>query len=367
MLKSLPIIPIEDTLWQREGASPAMGCSNCGNLAICGGLSPEAPIWNCRDLCCGSPHKCNAVCPVHSPQDLARRMWEVNGWTLDNVRRVAPTKVETLPHVAPMIYHGSSRSTPFEAAAAAVPLHKLYHLRSGRPRWENRAAIESYFRLAPGTPLIIDGINKDHLIEPSWSVGRESGLIEYLRDLRPAAVTTPNFSVFCDVAREDNFHNMKRIALLWAEAVDAGLPAALHLQGRTDQDFKRWTSFVADRPEVTLLSFEFGTGTSRVARGPWYAKQLAKLASSVPRPLRLIVRGRAYLPLLIPHFKSVTLIDTCTHIRSMKRQRFDPISGKWEPGFLLQGQPVDGLLQWNWDQQAETLRRASAISRAEAA
>ena len=47
-------------------------------------------------------------------------------------------------------------------------------------------------------------------------------------------VNSPNFSLFTNVTRHDNLHNMKRIALTSAEFMAGGMPCALHVNVRTD-------------------------------------------------------------------------------------------------------------------------------------
>jgi hypothetical protein len=60
--------------------------------------------------------------------------------------------------------------------------------------------------------------------------------MQTLLDLEIALVTTPNFSLFTNVPRPDNLHAIKRIGLSWAELVAGGVPAALHINARTDYD-----------------------------------------------------------------------------------------------------------------------------------
>ena len=84
---------------------------------------------------------------------------------------------------------------------------------------------------------------------------------------------------------------MKRIALSWAEVMGLGVPAALHLNARTDHDYARWTKFVAERPEVTMVAFEFATGAGYSERLEWHVDRLCALASAAGHELTLIVRG----------------------------------------------------------------------------
>jgi hypothetical protein len=87
-------------------------------------------------------------------------------------------------------------------------------------------------------------------------------------DLGIVLVTAPNYSLILNVPRQDNLHNMKRIALVWAEFMAGGVACALHVNGRTPYDYMRWRDFVAERPEVRHIAFEFGTGAGSSARSP---------------------------------------------------------------------------------------------------
>src|SRR5690348_16952720 len=100
------------------------------------------------------------------------------------------------------------------------------------------------------------------------------------------------------------------------------MPAALHLNARTDRDWFRWTDYIVARPEVTHVSFEFGTGAGWARRSEWHAAHLATLAQSVGRPLHLIIRGGAkLLPSLLRAFSNVTIIDTSVFTKTRSRQR----------------------------------------------
>jgi hypothetical protein len=97
--------------------------------------------------------------------------------------------------------------------------------------------------------------------------------IRALRSLGVTLVTTPNFSLFIDQPRWDDLHSQKRIMIVHEEFLSEGLPAALHVNARTERDWERWTEYIAARPELTHIAFEFATGAglgaqNRVARQP---------------------------------------------------------------------------------------------------
>ena len=344
----LSVLDSDWDLFQDERLPLALGCPACGSFDLCGGLRNASGAIDCRAFCtCTDPAGCNAVCP-RKPKEFIGREKEVGGWSLDNVPRVTRVQHQALPPAVIWLSHSYRRSAPLRAPAVAVPLHALYDHLSGRPRFHSRRDLDRGFAIAPGAALVIDGIGQDFEIEPAWGTGWASGLIDNLVALRPAVVTVPNFSVFLDVTRWDNFHNMKRIALFWAELTAAGIPTALHVNGRMARDFERWSDFVRRRDEVAAISFEFATGAGRASRGGWYAEQLERIQEAAGRPLTLVCRGYRWAERLAGSFQSVTVIDTSVFMKTVFRQECDPTApGGWRKAEC--SPPLDELLQMNWD------------------
>ena len=143
-----------------------------------------------------------------------------------------------------------------------------------------------------------------------------------LLDLNVQLVTTPNFSVVADVPRWDNLYAMKKIAWLWFEMASAGVPTALHLNGRTERDWDRWATFVFEHEEIDCVSFEFGTGGRSTDRIQWYGNRLEEFAEAVERPLTAIVRGgRPILAQLFQAFHRLVFVDTNAFSKTIKRQK----------------------------------------------
>lgn len=351
---SLPVFDSVGRFWQDESLEMAMGCLGCQTQPDCGGIRNRTGAFNCIKYCeCRDPRKCDIVCP-RNPDRLAGREREVRGFGLENVPRVPPVPRVRIPAIVPMLYHSSLRSEPLRADAVAVPLHQLFDFRTGGMTVKNRAALDERFMIQPGTKLVIDGVNQDHLIEPAWGIGRANRLVERLAELCPALITVPNFSMFPDVPRWDNLHSIKRIALLWAEFTDAGVPTSLHVNARTRRDFERWAAFISDRPEVEVLSFEFGTGAGFLERGRWFVRELTRLADRAGRPLDLICRGGRFLDDLGKAFAHVSIIDTTIFMKTVFRWRLDSErTGKWVKTMSLQGAPIDRLFQANCDARSK--------------
>ena len=166
-------------------------------------------------------------------------------------------------------------------------------------------------------------------------------------------MTTPNFSLFTDQPRWDDLHSMKRIAITHEKFLQEGLPAALHVNARTERDWERWTEYIRLRCEVTHVAFEFQTGAGWSGRIDWQAAQLLNLAKGAGRPLHLVIRaaGSDILPGLITTFGDTTVLDTASFVKAVYRQRgIETACGKieWETSLTAPNALVDPLLTHNW-------------------
>jgi hypothetical protein len=174
----------------------------------------------------------------------------------------------------------------------------------------------------PRIGWILSGTQDDRSVERIWDLG--SRLRPILEDMQNAGVvfaTTPNFSLYCDVPRHDNLHAMKRIAWIWHHLQQAGIPTALHINGRTNHDFVRWAEFAKQRPSVQSIAFEFGTGALPLADRARYVERLKVFAAMVKRPMSLVLRGSADVVAdLRGSFSQVTLLDSTAYQRAVHRR-----------------------------------------------
>src|SRR5205823_3017235 len=132
--------------------------------------------------------------------------------------------------------------------------------------------------------------------------------------------------------------------------VSAGIPTALHVNARTDHDWDRWTDFIAKRPEVTAIAFEFATGARYEGRAALYVEQLCRLRRAVNRNLHLVIRGGRFLDRLKETFAKVTLIDTAIYFKSHGRQKLVAVNGskrRWERTMTLFDEPIDRVMAQN--------------------
>lgn len=351
-VRPLPVVRSSDAaLWYDDARSLALGCTLCPDLDLCGGLRIKGGAYDCRSLCgCQrGGKKCSGVCRGDQ-REFIRRVREVGGFALDDVPRNAPLPVPSIPDYVPIIYDGTKRRKALAGGTVAVPLLSLFNRASGTGKFDTRADMLAFFRLTASTRIIVTGVDIDRSLERWWSFGDRPRLIESLHGLGVEMVTAPNYSLFTDVTRHDNLHNMKRIALAWAEFMAGGMPCALHVNARTNTDYRRWTEFVAVRDEALVLAFEFTTGTVGT-RGGYHRDQLLALAAQAGRPLHLILRGgRAHLRALSAAFASVSVIDTDAHMKTKFRQRAQILFGgdvDWRSSPTPKGQPLDDLLHHN--------------------
>lgn len=343
------------TLWNDAWRhSTSLGCSECRDLNICGGLQTEHAIFSCLDHCCGSYDGCDVVCP-NNPQLFAKRIREVGGLQLDNVPRTVAVAPRRLPDIVPLIYHGNRRSRKFsEEATVCFPLFRVVGRADGEMRFKNKHELIENFRVGDDSEIILSGTEKDAPLERWWDIGleRRRDMIRNLREIGVTMVTAPNYSLFTDRPRWDDLHSMKRIALVHHEFQSSGIPAALHVNARTESDWERWSDYVAARSEITHLAFEFGTGAGWERRIGWHVCQLTRLSRVVGRPLHLVVRGGyGELPRLRAAFTSLTLIETTTFFKSMKRQGSyltDTGEVVWKRNPTAPQECLDDLLESNW-------------------
>jgi hypothetical protein len=341
----------EKKLWQDEQRNtPSLGCWGCPEQALCGSLAVEAGLTSCLDLCCGRPAKCDRPC--RNNPDFALRVREVGTFSLDNVPRAPLLRAPPLPFVVPVVFHGDRRERPVGPAPVALPLYEMFNRRDGTMRFETHEALCAAFYIASGTPVILTGTDKDPPLERWW--GYESRRPEIIRSLREIGVvlaTTPNFSLFVDVPRHVDLHAIKRIGLVHSEFLAGGMPCALHVNGRSETDFRRWGAYIRARPEVTHIAYEFTTGTARAERRPLHVDWLAGLANAAARPLHLIVRGGIdTLPRLTAAFNRVSVLETWSFMKTMKRQRAAPrVDGglRWRRSPTPSGKPLDDLYAAN--------------------
>jgi hypothetical protein len=331
--------------------APSLGCAACPDLATCGGIHTDAGVFDCNDFCsCADRDACDMVCR-NKPDTFFARVQEIGGFSLAMTPRVPSLPVAELPTVVPLVGHKYSRRGLLNEPVVAVPLYELFHMGTGQPLVRTRAELAARFRIRESATIVASGVGRDVKLEGWWAFADRDLVLTTLRDLGVALVTAPNFSLFLNVPRPDNLHSMKRIALGWAELMAAGIPAALHLNARTDLDYARWTRFVRARTEVQAVAFEFGTGAGVVGRIDWHVERLCRLADAAGRPLTLMVRGGAQvLRRLRAHFAHLVLIETDAFARTLKRRRATITESgrlRWPRVQTPKGAPIDDLLAHN--------------------
>ena len=338
--------------------TPSLGCTGCLDRVVCGGLRVEQALFDCLQFCCGNKRDCDAVCR-NNPKKFTERVREIGGFGLDNVPRSAHLGAIALPPIVPVLFHRARRQQSFTASkVVALPLYKAIGRHTGEARYSSARELRAGFGVAPEASVVLTGTGRDRPLERWWSLGtNRRRAIRALVHLGVDVITTPNFSLFTDQPRWDDMHSMKRIALVHEEFLSEGLQAALHLNARTEQDWKRWTEFVHDRAEITHVAFEFGTGAGMDSRIGWHANQLTELSIRVGRPLHLIVRGGSKVWREIrPAFSGMTILDTNTFMKTMYRRelRLDAEGELVEQGIALGlSEPLDELLENNWKATAQ--------------
>lgn len=328
-------------LWAIKDQStgqPMLGCGTCLDRQTCGGLhiaSGGADAMDCMSMCrCPDPDKCDVVCP-NAPRRYVRRVDEVKGFDLSVIPAAKPHTLPRLPDVA-LLVEGNvvgprpSRALPY----AAIPLSMAVAEAGQFTRPKTRRELEQTFGMAPREGWIATGVEKDSYVERMWRLPSPKRAYEGMKHAGVIFATTPNFSTIADVPRHDNMHAMMRIAWTWYEMVDAGLPTALHINGRTDHDFVRWGQFARRQPSLRAVAFEFLTGAEPKEDGRRYVARLKRFVQESGRDdLLLVLRGGVmWLDELRPLFAQILLIDSGPYIKTVKRQRL-VIGPNGRPGY----------------------------------
>lgn len=300
----------------------APGCNHCIDRDICGGLNTQTRLLDCMEHCCGKPNQCTWVCR-RNPH-FKNQMQEIGGLRLDNIKITAPAiPVASFPALVPLIYHGYRRAKPLDTPAVAIKLAQMFDKRTGAPRFASRDELCRRFACSPSASIVVSGVDDDPVIERWWGIGKPQRLavIEMMKAVGVALVTSPNFSLCVDWPRYGDMAAMKRIGLVYAEFMNAGVPATLHANGRTDSDFARWAALLRRLEVISHLSYEFTTGAAHGERRDRHIAWLKGLACSVSRPLHLVVYGdTTVVPELKPAFASVVLIETSSFMKAIHRQ-----------------------------------------------
>lgn len=339
-------------LWDDSSRyAQSLGCPSCLERDRCGGVHTDAGILDCHDLCtCADKSKCDMVCRFN-PSLFVARMIEVRALDFDTVPRASANGVPTMPMIVPFVDHRYGRAAVLDEPVVALSLYKLVNFATGELHVTSRAELAARFLIPEAAKVIVSGVDKDGPIERWWNSKDRRSLLSSLNELGIALTTTPNYSVLTDVPRTDNLHSMKRILLTWEEMAAAGLSTALHVNGRTEHDYLRWTDLIAERPEIEVLAFEFATGCGRAERIDWHVKQLCRLANRIGRPLAIVVRGgRRILEQLRQSFGQVTLVETEAFARTIRRRRaYLTEAGRlrWVKFETPVGEPIDELFAHN--------------------
>lgn len=302
--------------------------------------------------CCGGKDECQTVCRKN-PKFTAQ-FREIAGFDLDNVPRATPVKQFDMHGVAPLILHGKKRVVPVKAPMLVLKLRDLVNFETGELVFRSHAALADGFKIDRSARLIVTGIEQDKWVEPWWSLGRarRGPLISEMKELGISLITPPNFSLFCDQPRPSDFSAMKRIAMVQAEFLGAGIPCALHPHIVTQKDSERWQVFVASRPEIRTIAYEFTTGAGYEFLKSRHVEHLKKLSENAGRPLDLVLRGdKSVISQLNQYFQNIIYIDTNAFMKGVRSRkmavRVDNRRISWQSVRTPEDMSLDDLLQHN--------------------
>lgn len=336
------------------------GCEDCLHLHDCGGIEPEAHLFNQDCLmahCCvysGDPDRqarCDNVCP-HHPRHL-EQLREIGGLTFHDLPPVPQTPVR-LPLYIPLIHHRYCRRRPLDWPVVGLDTYQVVKVRGNgmTPVANDPEGLRQHFRVSADAKVVLRGIGTDRSLERYWAHRRRDDLPDGLARLGVLAAVGPNFSHFLDVPRHDNMFNRKRQVLCLDEFVRAGLNPVPHLNAAQPGDWNFWERFLAANRSVTVVAVEFETGNRSPAQGRLVVARLIALQQALGRPLHpLVVGGTQYLEAIAPQFEATSFLDSTPFVKTIKRQAFRPTRpgarSRWRKSETPTGWPLDDLLAEN--------------------
>jgi hypothetical protein len=327
----------------------ALYCAICPLKDKCGGLHCKASPFGCEEFCCGKPSGCTTVCPAN-PQYL-EQFSEVGGFDLHTIPSIPGPRIQVSQRVIPLIYHGSKREGRFAGRTVALRLADLIDFPRKSSRYFSRSALCDAFKIDDQSCIVLTGVDHDPSIERIWALGSDRvRVFREIADLGIACATTPNFSMVLDVPRADNLHAMQRIGIVCSEMSEAGLPAALHVNGRTDQDFVRWGELLRRWSHVNAISYEFITGGGLAGRIAKHTSWLNRLREHAGRPLICIVRGNPACLDLLESGYTLIYIETTSFVKTINRQapvRLGNSKLRWSTNRRSSGLDVSEALEAN--------------------
>jgi len=323
-----------------DAGTVMLGCANCLDRPQCGGLHlTVGSLATCLSHCrCNDQERltCDVVCP-RKPKDLVGRIQEVVSFDLNNIPSTPDIAMPDLPPYVPLLHGRSAATKSANHDYLALPLSYALTGRGKNTRARTAKELHQRAGMRPRLGWVLSGTEFDRFVERFWGLPNPVQIFEGMRDAGVVFASSPNFSLTNEVPRQDNMHAMKRIAWVWHFMHLAGLPTALHINGRTDRDFERWADFVRRRPSVKAVAFEFLTGAQMKDDQERYLERLQRFARSVDRRLALVFRGSSSVKeQLDPYFANVTHIDASAYQRTVHRRRavrdqdgklhFEPVS-----------------------------------------
>jgi hypothetical protein len=311
-------------LKDRDSGQLHLGCRDCLDRQTCGGLHlPPVGLGDtgCLTQCrCSDPTKCDLVCP-NEPSRFVDRVREVHGLNLDNVPPARNLPLPDLPDALPIFDGTCGGQVLSELDFAAIPLTRSLRREDGCDRARTARELSQSHGIKPRRGWVLSGVQDDRHVERSWRLRNAKAVFEQMKRSGVVMATTPNYSLYVDVPRHDNLHAMKRIAWMWFLMLDAGLPTALHINGRTEHDFHRWADFAIQHPELKAVAFEFLTGAGGVDDIPVYVARLKRFAARVGRPLWLLMRGHNELRHeLASSFARIVVLDANPYQKTIHRR-----------------------------------------------
>ena len=341
-----------------------VGCEGCAWRGPCGGRRGQQNLFGCF-YACHEPGLCDGLaCPCQGDAFL-KLVGDVGG--LD-ARPWKPLTGPTLalPRYIPMVRHGNKRAGIFDRPVVGISIRDLLPRRRPEtyaPVASTAERLRAWYRVRPDARVVVSSVAPDQVIEDFWSYRDVTGVVAQLARLELAAMTTPNFSFFTDVARTHTLFSRKRIVIVAEELSAAGIPTILHVNAETDADWDFWGDLLAGFPTIRHVSKEFQTGNRKHALGLWAIDKIDRMQDRLGRTLHPVaVGGAQYVPVLASRFDDYTIMDSHPFMTAAHRQELVPWGNRLRKNRRC-AETTDELLDRNERRYVTMLERRAAQAR----
>jgi hypothetical protein len=327
-------------------------CNQCYVHADCGGEPDMLSLAGCGSISHQPCEEWKWTC-FCNPKLFAVRFNDVGDFRCDLRRPLIQPKSNQMPTYAPMLYHGSCRSSRLELPFAAVPLYALVRRQAAgglELRVQSSEELRKFLKVGDKTKIIVSGVAPDEFLEIFWESHQLNSLLLQLSKLNIFLLTAPNFTFFSNAPLPHCAYNRARMLRIAERASDVSVPVALHLNSINSNHWRAWSELFINTPTMSVFCKEFQTGYRSPEAANEEYDNLLRFQQRVGRQLHpILIGGARFAPKIVEDFGAATIIDSHPFLRTYFRRSMVSENGsiRWEFKRTARRTQLDARLKHN--------------------